>query len=167
MFVKWMECSVLKSKLHYFSAAQGKWSSLSNVKGCIGQFGGWEHRKEMSIAHIFGFWTDELSYQQFMNEYHDDIYERTGQSGTFEKINIVFGHMPSNNLFSIIGDSDRVRCTSQNSDSASLVKLQLLNKHHVQFESKILIKMNLERTIHLDLELEPFWTICGSHSVQK
>ncbi|MFB5269744.1 DUF4937 domain-containing protein [Paenibacillus enshidis] len=158
MFVKWIECSVLKSKLHHFSSAQEKWSSLSNVQGCAGQLGGWEHRKEMSIAHIFGFWTDELSYQQFMNGYHDDIYERTGQSGTFEGINIVSGHMSDDALSSIISKSDRLRYISENSDLASFVKLQLLVQDCVQFESKIMLKAGQMKGVHLDIELEPSWT---------
>ncbi|MFM9282168.1 DUF4937 domain-containing protein [Paenibacillus jiagnxiensis] len=165
MFVKWIGCSVLSSKLLLFSAAQGKWSSLSNVEGCIGQLGGWEPRKEMSIAHIFGFWTDELSYQQFMNEDHDDIYERTGQSGTFEGINIVFGRMPGDALSSIIiSKSDRIRCISENSDKASFTKLQLLALARVQFESKIMWKADHMKGVHLDIELEPSWTITGGNS---
>ncbi|MFD2444730.1 DUF4937 domain-containing protein [Bacillus sp. CGMCC 1.16607] len=85
MIIKWIKVEVPIDKKIPFSQAQEFWNELKSMEGFLGQAGGWNQNKETEAC-IVAFWKDYNSYKVFMNDYHDDIYERSKQRGTFDRI---------------------------------------------------------------------------------
>ena len=86
-FVKWITCSVDEGSRGRFSAAQQRWSEIAAQPGLVAQVGGWD--RASGDAHILGCWTGKSSYQAFMSGCHDDARKRSGQHGTYQKIEVV------------------------------------------------------------------------------
>ncbi len=87
MLIKLIVCQVSQKNKAIFSQAQARWSKLKNVRGFIGQCGGWNTSKREEAV-ILGFWADEAAYSIFMQDDHDPILEQTKQAGTYEGITI-------------------------------------------------------------------------------
>ncbi|WP_169525223.1 YdbC family protein [Pseudalkalibacillus hwajinpoensis] len=87
MLIKNVICEVKEGHASSFSSGQERWKELKHCNGFIAQFGGWSQNKR--TATIIGFWLNRSSYNEFMKKYHDVIYEKTGQSGTFDSIHVV------------------------------------------------------------------------------
>ncbi|RRJ65207.1 DUF4937 domain-containing protein [Paenibacillus oralis] len=88
MLIKWVTCTVASANKKAFSQAQSRWSLLSQVPGVIGQIGGWERKGDLLEAHIFGFWESAELYREFMDIFHDEIFQKTRQHGTYESIRV-------------------------------------------------------------------------------
>lgn len=87
MLIKWIKCQVdEKSKLP-FSDGQERWSKLKKSKGFLGQIGGWDKNKALE-AGIISFWKDSYSYNKFMENQHDDIFENSNQRNTYQNISV-------------------------------------------------------------------------------
>ncbi len=87
MIVKLMRCKVADESKETFSSSQCAWSALARVDGFIGQIGGWDTRDER-LAVIVAWWQDQPSYDKFMREIHDPIYEKSGQAGTYQSCEV-------------------------------------------------------------------------------
>ena len=83
MLIKWVTVRVVDRAA--FRDGQGVWAALRRRPGFVGQLGGWSRRDD-GMAHIFGGWTDELSYQAFMADAHDGL--AAAQAGTYEAIEV-------------------------------------------------------------------------------
>lgn len=87
MIIKWIRCEVREEKKHLFTLAQSKWKGIRNVPGFIGQAGGWSSENP-GTALVAAFWSSESAYKNFMQSYHDDIYDGTAQKGTYESLKV-------------------------------------------------------------------------------
>lgn len=87
MLIKWIVCTVEAEARQAFSISQAGWGDLREVPGFIGQIGGWE-KGDSPDACIVAFWKDEMTYKNFMENYHDRIYENNGQKGTYRAISV-------------------------------------------------------------------------------
>jgi heme-degrading monooxygenase HmoA len=87
MLLKWIRCEVDEEKKTAFSAAQEKWRDLKGCPGFLGQIGGW-NAAETQEACILAFWENLNFYQSFMSDKHDEIFEQSGQKGTYQKISV-------------------------------------------------------------------------------
>lgn len=85
MLFKWIVCKVQPDNRKQFSVSQEAWSSLASVNGFIAQFGGWDLKND-GDACILGIWQDKASYDYFMTEVHDEIFEANSQKSTYEEI---------------------------------------------------------------------------------
>jgi heme-degrading monooxygenase HmoA len=85
MLLKWIRCEVDTEKKAAFSVAQEKWRDLKGCPGFLGQIGGWNAAKPQEAC-ILAFWENLDSYQSFMSNKHDEIFERSRQKGTYHKI---------------------------------------------------------------------------------
>jgi len=74
-----------------FEHGQRAWAALRGVPGFLGQGGGWS-RRDPGVAHVFGCWADQSSYESFMAETHDGIAD--AQAGTYHSIEVrLFQHL--------------------------------------------------------------------------
>lgn len=89
MYVKWIKCEVEEHSKAAFSNAQAKWEKLKKLDGFLGQIGGWDQQNP-NEAGILAFWKDQHAYDSFMKYSHDEIYEKSGQIGTYKSISINF-----------------------------------------------------------------------------
>ena len=83
MLVKWIVCQVASDSRAAFSNAQAQWRQLKDVDGFRGQFGGWDAcnaSESCEWACIVGLWQDSDSYQKFMRDDHDPVFEASGQA---------------------------------------------------------------------------------------
>ncbi|WP_377891104.1 YdbC family protein [Alkalihalobacillus sp. R86527] len=87
MLVKKIVCTVKDGREEVFSAGQEQWKALANCTGFIAQIGGWMQGRE-NVAMIAAAWEDLASYEEFMTNTHDGIYERTEQQGSIENIDV-------------------------------------------------------------------------------
>jgi heme-degrading monooxygenase HmoA len=87
MLLKWIRCEVDEEKKAAFSAAQEKWRDLKGYPGFLGQIGGWNAAVPQEAC-ILAFWENLDSYQSFMSDKHDEIFERSRQKGTYHKISV-------------------------------------------------------------------------------
>ncbi|MCA0988715.1 YdbC family protein [Guptibacillus algicola] len=87
MLLKKIICTVRSGQEETFSIGQEQWKAIENCPGFIAQIGGWVKGRE-NVAMIAAAWDDLPSYKEFMENAHDPIYERTGQEGTIEKIEV-------------------------------------------------------------------------------
>ncbi|WP_025026005.1 YdbC family protein [Caldalkalibacillus mannanilyticus] len=87
MLIKWIECVVPADKREGFSRSQEQWKVLKEVKGCLGQVGGWSIEQN-SLACILGIWKDQEAYKHFMDHEHDQIIHRNNQTDLFESISV-------------------------------------------------------------------------------
>ncbi|WP_242142951.1 MULTISPECIES: DUF4937 domain-containing protein [unclassified Bacillus cereus group] len=79
MLLKTIFCQVEKEKMSLFSKAQERWGNLQNVNGFLGQCGGWDQEE----ACIFTLWENTSTYQTFMDEIHDSIFNNSNQQETY------------------------------------------------------------------------------------
>ncbi len=89
MLIKRISCKVKEGHQDLFYDCQKQWGTLSQVKGFIGQLGGWSDHKQ-STACIYAFWESQQDYQYFMDEIHDQIFAASGQGNTYTSIEIDF-----------------------------------------------------------------------------
>ncbi|GMN99370.1 YdbC family protein [Parageobacillus thermoglucosidasius] len=87
MLLKWIRCEVDEEKKAAFSAAQETWRDLQGYPGFLGQIGGWNAAKPQE-AWILAFWENLDFYQSFMSDKHDEILERSKQTGTYQNISV-------------------------------------------------------------------------------
>lgn len=85
MMLKLIRCRVPPKQRDRFARGQRRWSALARLEGFLGQTGGWDQRPgKPNDAVILGFWRTTPSYDQFMREHHDPLYDASGQRGTYE-----------------------------------------------------------------------------------
>ncbi|MGR3762989.1 YdbC family protein [Rossellomorea sp. NS-SX7] len=89
MIIKRIICKVNESKKEAFFDSQKQWRSLSEVKGFLGQLGGWNTADPLTAC-IYAFWKTQREYDVFMEEVHDGIVDRSGQIDTYESIEVSF-----------------------------------------------------------------------------
>jgi len=88
MLVKWITCRAADRAA--FDRGQRAWAGLRGIPGFLGQAGGWSGNAA-DIAQIFGFWSDQSSYQTFMDRAHDRI--AAAQTATFDELQVrLFQH---------------------------------------------------------------------------
>ncbi|KON70938.1 hypothetical protein AKG34_20615 [Peribacillus butanolivorans] len=87
MLIKWIKCQVNEKNKSSFSNAQEGWGELKQVDGFIGQIGGWDKNNPFE-AGIISFWRDDRSYQAFMEQQHDEIFEKSNQRNTYSNISV-------------------------------------------------------------------------------
>jgi heme-degrading monooxygenase HmoA len=85
MLIKWIRCNVFEDQKPMFSIAQQQWKALTGFQGFVGQIGGWNNKNPFEAC-ILSFWKDESSYQAFMNQKHDEIFEKSNQQTTYYNI---------------------------------------------------------------------------------
>jgi heme-degrading monooxygenase HmoA len=88
MIIKWIKCMVPNGQKKMFSKAQEQWIALKGLDGFLGQAGGWNIRNPQEAC-IIAFWRDLDAYESFMNDHHDEIFERSNQQHTYEKISVM------------------------------------------------------------------------------
>lgn len=89
MFVKWISCAVPEPYSPGFASAQSGWTAITGTAGLVGQLGGWA--QSGTTALILAFWDDQPSYERFMAEEHDQVFQSTAQSATYTPIEIATG----------------------------------------------------------------------------
>jgi heme-degrading monooxygenase HmoA len=87
VLIKWIKCKVPKHQKQSFSRAQEQWKELHGIAGFLGQVGGWNPNNP-SEACVLAFWNNLASYQSFMKNEHDAIFEKSGQQHTYESIRV-------------------------------------------------------------------------------
>ena len=87
MFIKHILCTVKPENKIAFSKAQDMWQKTKEVKGFIGQLGGW-NMNSLNEAVILSFWQDKSSLDSFMALLHDDIFHKNKQQNTYETIEV-------------------------------------------------------------------------------
>ncbi|TCS96423.1 DUF4937 domain-containing protein [Hazenella coriacea] len=87
MLIKWIVSTVSTQQKDTFHQCQRGWQEMNKAPGFIIQFGGW-NLKNPEEACIVSMWENQDKYDQFMNIMHDQIYEKSGQSGTFEHLEV-------------------------------------------------------------------------------
>ncbi|MFC4078268.1 YdbC family protein [Salinithrix halophila] len=87
MLVKWILCDVRREKRTLFSRAQTSWNALRYIEGFLGQVGGWNVNRPWEAC-VMGFWKDSQSFQRFMIDFHDRIFEGSAQAETYDSIRI-------------------------------------------------------------------------------
>jgi hypothetical protein len=87
MIIKRISCKVKESKKEAFFDHQKQWQPLSEVKGFLGQLGGWSTAEPLTAC-IYSFWRTQREYDFFMEEIHDGIVDRSGQRGSYESIDV-------------------------------------------------------------------------------
>ncbi|SNZ15567.1 protein of unknown function [Terribacillus aidingensis] len=87
MLLKRISCQVGTGKKDIFSLGQAAWSQLNTIPGFVGQIGGWD-TKDKHIAHLISLWKDTESYQYFMHNVHDEIYENSPQAPFIQNIEV-------------------------------------------------------------------------------
>ncbi|RDI39878.1 DUF4937 domain-containing protein [Falsibacillus pallidus] len=87
MLIKHIVCEVAEGKRELFSDAQGQWLKVKNTPGLLWQLGGWDAEFN---AHIWGIWSCEVLYEQFMKFNHDWIYNTNKQKEIHDSIAITF-----------------------------------------------------------------------------
>jgi heme-degrading monooxygenase HmoA len=87
MIIKKISCRVKQSKKEAFFDDQKQWQSLSEVNGFLGQLGGWSAAHPLTAC-IFSFWDSQKDYDYFMEKIHDGIVDRSGQSDSYESIEV-------------------------------------------------------------------------------
>lgn len=82
MIVKFIVCEVRPERQEQFARGQEAWKELRRLDGFCGQVGGWMQANP-NTAVIVAFWRDQTSYDRFMGEVHDEVFEKNGQKGTY------------------------------------------------------------------------------------
>lgn len=82
MIVKLIRCRMEDGSHDRFMSGQQRWRPLAQVQGFVGQIGGWR-ADDSDEAVIIGLWRDKASYEAFMSDVHDRLFERTGQKGSY------------------------------------------------------------------------------------
>ncbi|WP_433746580.1 DUF4937 domain-containing protein [Falsibacillus pallidus] len=87
MLIKHIVCEVAEGKRELFSHAQDQWIKIEHTPGLLWQLGGWDAEFN---AHIWGIWSCEVLYEQFMKFNHDWIYNTNKQKEIHDSIAITF-----------------------------------------------------------------------------
>ncbi|WP_379967500.1 YdbC family protein [Ectobacillus sp. sgz5001026] len=87
MIIKRISCKVKEGQKELFYESQKKWIALSNVKGFLGQLGGWSESQPLTAC-IYSFWESQTDYQYFMDEVHDRIFANFGQESSYTSIDV-------------------------------------------------------------------------------
>jgi quinol monooxygenase YgiN len=82
MLLKRIACAVPAQTRERFAEAQTAWSALKGTAGFVAQIGGWR-ADDGHEAVMLGFWCDGASYDSFMQNVHDDIFNRSRQADTY------------------------------------------------------------------------------------
>jgi hypothetical protein len=88
VFLKTIVCNVKEENKEAFSFAQEQWSSLRRLEGFRMQFGGWLEINEQHLAIIAAFWSSETTYNDFMRNNHDQLFNSNNQGETYENITV-------------------------------------------------------------------------------
>lgn len=96
MLIKKIICEVKKDHAIAFALGQERWKEIKHIDGFVAQYGGWSESEHK--AFIIGFWRSRLSYNEFMEKCHDLIYEKTGQGGTIESIDVLIDEKEVDNI---------------------------------------------------------------------
>ncbi|WP_145025814.1 YdbC family protein [Paenibacillus sp. Y412MC10] len=87
MLIKRITCQVKSNEVDIFSRLQINWELIHNLKGFIGQIGGWDIKNKLSAC-IYSFWESKEDYDYFMGNVHDEIVSKSNQSKTYSSINV-------------------------------------------------------------------------------
>ncbi|WP_064093541.1 YdbC family protein [Rossellomorea aquimaris] len=87
MLIKWIRCGVKKENKLLFSKGQEAWSTLKKTEGFIGQIGGWNKENPLEAC-IISMWKNSICYENFMRNVHDDIFKKSNQEKTYNKISV-------------------------------------------------------------------------------
>jgi len=87
MWIKLIQCRVPAENRERFARGQAQWGALSDIGGFCGQIGGWAINAT-DLAVIVGLWADRDTYETFMRDVHDRIFEGNGQRGTYDSIDV-------------------------------------------------------------------------------
>ncbi|WP_339322137.1 YdbC family protein [Paenibacillus sp. FSL W8-0194] len=87
MLIKRITCQVKSNEVDTFSRLQTNWELINNLKGFIGQIGGWDIKNKLSAC-IYSFWENKEDYDYFMGNVHDEIVSESNQSRTYSSINV-------------------------------------------------------------------------------
>lgn len=90
---KFIECEVAESMRPAFSKSQRSWYQLSDCKGVVGQFGGWDIGNSNAI--IVGLWQSHDDVTNFMKAVHDEVANESSQSSTYRKCNVRYFELAS------------------------------------------------------------------------
>ncbi|MDP4549299.1 DUF4937 domain-containing protein [Alkalihalobacillus macyae] len=96
MLIKKIICEVKKDHAIAFALGQKRWKEIKHIDGFVAQYGGWSESEHK--AFIIGFWRSRSSYNEFMEKCHDLIYEKTGQGGTIESIDVLIDEKEVDNI---------------------------------------------------------------------
>ncbi|TLS36181.1 YdbC family protein [Pseudalkalibacillus caeni] len=87
MIIKRISCKVKEGNKEKFYEHQKQWKPLKQVKGFLGQIGGWSIKYPLTAC-VYSFWKTQKDYGQFMEEKHDQIFVNSGQESTYESIDV-------------------------------------------------------------------------------
>jgi Domain of unknown function (DUF4937 len=87
LLLKLINCQVCTGKEDIFHLGQASWGQLNTIPGFLGQIGGW-NTNDKNMAHIISLWKDINSYQYFINNVHDEIYENSSQTPSILNIEV-------------------------------------------------------------------------------
>lgn len=87
MIAKLICCHVRAGQRERFSSGQVHWQLLQHLDGFLGQTGGWPEEDDF-MAVIVGLWRDADSYERFMANAHDGLFEGSGQKGSYAESSI-------------------------------------------------------------------------------
>ncbi len=172
MFIKWIVCEVPYAFRREFSKAQEKWSRIKEVKGFIGQAGGWDEQ-DGNDACILSLWRDPDSHEYFMKRTHDIIFFDTHQSRYYNRLDIQFFELmyemipPMSPIASALIDAKMLRVDIFKSEHTGRGQIeQLSNTWMIDMKNKreILIGAFLRNIANpSELMLVSFWKSGHSH----
>lgn len=84
MLIKWITCDVSASRRVKFSEAQGAWKVISDARGFVCQFGGFNSNR----AHILSLLKNPEDYASFMSSSHDDVVGKNQQHRFYNSIRV-------------------------------------------------------------------------------
>ena len=153
MLVKWITCTVPPGHAVAFSRAQQRWAALRAVDGMVCQVGGWDR-----AACILAVWRDSLTYQSFMLEQHDEMFDATRQAGTFQASEVTVGTTDGmlGGLFSYLGGS-RYLVTTAWRDEESHHRYVVESVPALRAEAGT--KRDTDRVTTYSVRLDPLWTV--------
>ncbi|MEJ2196298.1 MAG: DUF4937 domain-containing protein [Ignavibacteriaceae bacterium] len=93
MYIKWINCNVSLHLKDKFSLAQEKWLRTKSAKGFVAQTGGWNSKDETEAC-IISFWENKYALQNFMTNFHDQIFIENNQDQFYSSIAV--DHFNSN-----------------------------------------------------------------------
>ncbi|WP_169303103.1 YdbC family protein [Thalassotalea mangrovi] len=85
--IKLIRCNIKKGRERDFSRGQLAWRELSKCDGFEGQLGGWTKSDD---AVVLGGWSSQEHVRHFMSSIHDNIYDKSNQSGTYSHCNVQY-----------------------------------------------------------------------------
>ena len=129
MYIKWIVCDVKEDKKQEFTIAQNKWVKTADADGFIAQAGGW-NLKNNSEACIISFWDNKASLENFMNDFHDTIFDKNKQADTYNSIDI--SHFIDSLSFE--GRSDSLTNAIETGKTLKIIDCYLKQDKGVHFE---------------------------------